>query len=138
VFFSSLNPECSNRREKVYYGKTVQGLYSCEKLPTRISTLSTSGDVEVIDVDPLAIKSSLLSSMSSSKAHTYLFSAHTASFSRAKSGVTLVILASGTSRNQTPLEPTILRHPLLTRVLSLPSALSSCQLRIRLLPGSST
>ena len=84
--------------KKFTTGKIVQGLYSCEELPRRIAALSTSGDVEVIDVDSLEIKSSLLSSKSSSNTQTWLFSAGTASFSKAKSGVILVTFPSRTSK----------------------------------------
>jgi gephyrin len=84
--------------KKFAKGKIVQGLYSCEELPGRIAALSTTGDVEVIDIESLETKSSMPSSNSSTNTHAWLFSASTASLSRANSGATLVALSSGTSK----------------------------------------
>ena len=84
--------------KKFKKGKIVQGLYSCEELPGRIAALSTTGDVEVIDIESLEAKSSMPSSKSSTNTHAWLFAASTASLSRANSGATLVTLSSRTSK----------------------------------------
>ena len=85
-------------KKKFTKNKIVQGLYSCEELPGRIAALSTTGDVEVIDIESLEARSSMPSSKSSTNMHAWLFSARTASLSRAKSGGTLVTLSSGISK----------------------------------------
>ena len=79
-------------------GKIVQGLYACEDIPGRITALSTSGDVEVIDIESLETKSSMPSLNSSNTTHAWLFSANTIPLSRANNGATLVTLSSGTSK----------------------------------------
>ena len=80
--------------KKFTKSKIVQGLYSCEELPGRIAALSTTGDIEVIDTESLEARSSMPSSKSSTNTHAWLFSARTASLSRANSGATLVTLSS--------------------------------------------
>ena len=80
--------------KKFTKNKIVQGLYSCEELPGRIAALSTTGDIEVIDTESLEARSSMPSSKSSTNTHAWLFSARTASLSRANSGATLVTLSS--------------------------------------------